>query len=207
MVGGATETLVWWIFISARGQRLEFFRRPQGVDILGPMSYFEGLYCTSRRSTRCVVSSVRLRCWLTRTRVGSLAQPIMFSLTGRPCFSLNTLFTGCFSTACVPMSYPSSALFMWLAHFWFFGFYFLGWSDSFVSVVDCGCSVKGSSRRRLRASVLELVVYFSYSTQQHFFLCVSLLTCSYCLKPVEDDVHFYIYEYIYVFITLLEAHL
>lgn len=162
MVGGATETLVWWIFFSARGQRLEFFRRPQGGEILGPISYFEGLYCTSRRSPRCVVSSVRLRCWLTRTRVGSLAQPIMFSLTGRPSFSLNMLFTGCFSTACVPMSYPSSALFMWLAHFCFFVIFILGWSDSFVSVVDCGCSVKGSSRS----------LWYIFHTAYSIFFCV-----------------------------------
>lgn len=78
--------------------------------------------------------------------------------------------------------------------FWlFFVLSFLGWCDSFVSVVDCGCSVKGSSRRRLRASVLELVVYIIF-----FFFGVSLLTCSYCLTPVDDNVHFYIYIWIYL---------
>lgn len=35
--------------------------------------------------------------------------------------------------------------------------------------------------------------------KQHF-VCVSLLTCSYCWKPVEDDVHFYIYKNIFMFL-------
>lgn len=39
-------------------------------------------------------------------------QPYMKTL-----FSLNMLFTGCLLTACIPMLYPCSALFMLLSHF------------------------------------------------------------------------------------------
>lgn len=80
--------------------------------------------------------------------------------------------------------------------------------DSFVSVVDCGCSVKGSSRRVCVRHSWNM--WYIFHKARHVFGVSSHLQL--CLKPVEDDVHFYkyilyIYKSIYVFITFLEAHL